>query len=53
MSTCESGLLHAEPRRAQPCQECGLRGCPSCAIEIDSNTYCRWCALAMAPTASV
>ena len=53
MSTCECGLLHAEPRRAQHCGECEMLCCPSCAIEIDSNTYCRWCALAMAPAVSV
>jgi hypothetical protein len=49
MSTCECGLLHPEPRRAQGCRECHAPCCPSCAIEIDSDTYCRWCALAMAP----
>jgi hypothetical protein len=53
MSTCECGLLHPEARRAQGCRECHTPCCPSCAIEIDSDTYCRWCALAMAPALSL
>jgi hypothetical protein len=53
MSTCECGLLHAERHRAQQCRECEAPCCPSCAIEIDFDTYCRWCALAMAPAVSV
>lgn len=51
MSTCECGLLHAEPRRAHGCRECDTPCCPSCAIEIDSQSYCRWCALVLAPAA--
>ena len=53
MSTCECGLLHPEARRAQGCRECNVPCCPSCAIEIDSDTFCRWCALAMAPALSL
>jgi hypothetical protein len=53
MSTCECGLLHPEPRRVQECRECDTPCCSSCAIEIDSDTYCRWCALAMAPALSL
>jgi len=53
MSTCECGLLHPEPRRAQGCRECHAPCCPRSAIEMDSDTYCRWCALAMAPAHSL
>jgi len=34
------------------CRECGARGCRSCAIEIEANTYCRWCATLLAPAAA-
>lgn len=49
-STCECALLHPSPRSG--CQECGTACCPSCAIEIESHTYCRWCALGLAPALS-
>jgi len=48
MSTCECGLLHDEDQRWQGCRECHTPGCPSCSIVIDSEIYCRWCALAPA-----
>jgi hypothetical protein len=47
--TCECSLLHAEPSRIRGCRECGTGCCPSCSHEIDSHTYCRWCALALRP----
>jgi len=50
--TCECGLLHAAPRRNQRCQECDALCCPSCAVEIDVHTYCRWCALGLAPVSA-
>jgi hypothetical protein len=52
MTTCECALLHAEARRGTVCRECDVRCCPSCAIEIDIDTYCRWCALGVAPALS-
>jgi hypothetical protein len=48
--TCECGLLH-EQTSAASCQECGTAGCPSCALEIDAKTYCRWCAALLAAPA--
>jgi hypothetical protein len=51
MSTCECGLLHPEPGRDRRCRECATPCCRSCAVEIDSDTYCRWCALGLAPVA--
>ena len=48
-STCECALLHPQPSLRSGCQECGTACCPSCAIEIESDTYCRWCALGLAP----
>jgi hypothetical protein len=41
--TCECGLLHELPAPAT-CQECETSCCRSCAVEIETNTYCRWCA---------
>lgn len=26
------------------CAECGGSTCRTCAIEIETTTYCRWCA---------
>jgi len=49
MSTCECSLLHAGSPRTTGCRECGTACCPSCAIEIDTETYCRWCATALQP----
>jgi hypothetical protein len=31
------------------CAECGTSVCPSCRLELDSTTYCRWCATTGAP----
>ncbi len=45
--TCECALLHTEPSVRPACQECGTAGCPSCAVEIESQTYCRWCAMGL------
>jgi hypothetical protein len=53
MSTCECGPLHTESRQALGCRECGASCCPSCAVEIDTDTYCRWCAIALAPAMTV
>lgn len=52
MASRECGLLHAQPRRGKVCRECDVPCCPSCAIEIDADTYCRWCALGLAPALS-
>jgi hypothetical protein len=30
--------------RSAQCHECGAVVCVSCAIHIDNETYCRWCA---------
>ena len=45
---CECAALHAPALRG--CHDCGAACCPSCAVEIESHTYCRWCVLALAPT---
>jgi len=42
--TCECGLLHEPSSGSVGCHECGATCCPSCALDIDSRTYCRWCA---------
>ena len=49
--TCECALLHNEPSIRSGCQECGTFCCPSCAVEIESHTYCRWCAMSRSQAA--
>lgn len=49
MTACECASLHVEARRGTVCRECDVPCCPSCAIEIDTDTYCRWCAFGLAP----
>ncbi len=43
-TTCECGTLHdaAGPTR---CRECETLCCRSCALEVEAETYCRWCAV--------
>jgi hypothetical protein len=31
------------------CRECGTACCESCALKIDAEAYCRWCALSLPP----
>jgi hypothetical protein len=50
--TCECALLHGRTSTYRHCLECGIACCPSCAIEIQSHTYCRWCALGLTPARS-
>ncbi|HXG04930.1 MAG TPA: hypothetical protein VNO23_16140 [Candidatus Binatia bacterium] len=33
------------------CQECGTACCRSCRLEIETRTYCRWCATSLAASA--
>lgn len=49
MPHCECGTLHQGPAAHTGCQECGTIVCRTCAMEIQSTTYCRWCALRLAP----
>ena len=46
---CECAMLHEDPSTLRGCGECGTVCCSSCAVEIESHTYCRWCALVLAP----
>lgn len=50
-TTCECGML--DDRRAEQtgCHECGTTVCPSCALPIESQAYCRWCAALMVVSA--
>lgn len=45
--TCECALLHDESSVLRGCRECGTACCPSCAVEIESHAYCRWCAMVL------
>jgi hypothetical protein len=50
---CECALLHADHRSVlRICQECGSACCRSCALEIESQAYCRWCAMSVMPALS-
>jgi len=46
---CECALLHADGFVLRSCQECGSACCRSCAIEIESQAYCRCCATSLTP----
>jgi hypothetical protein len=52
MTTCEGSLLYRELSRANACPDCAMACCPSCAVEVDRGTYCRWCATALQPAIS-
>ncbi len=49
---CECALLHADPSVLRNCRECGTACCRSCAVEVESHAYCRWCAMALTPAVS-
>ena len=49
---CECALLHADSAVLRSCRECGTACCRTCAIEIESQAYCRWCATASLPSVS-
>ena len=51
-SHCECALLHADPSVLRNCQECGTACCRSCAVEVGSQVYCRWCAMVLTPAVS-
>ena len=46
---CECGALHKGQAAQARCQECGTVCCRSCAMEIETTTYCRWCATHLTP----
>jgi hypothetical protein len=48
--TCPCGITLVREARLTLCRECGSPGCRSCSVQIDAETYCRWCAAAPAPT---
>ena len=41
----ECGCETREVHRTVRCQECGAVLCPTCAIKVDLDAYCRWCAV--------
>ncbi len=44
---CECAVLHGDRSVLRSCQECGSACCRSCAVEIESQAYCRWCAMSV------
>ncbi|MEK7446321.1 MAG: hypothetical protein AABZ70_15835 [candidate division NC10 bacterium] len=51
MAHCECGTLQGSSARTD-CQECGTSCCRTFAVEVDSTTYCRWCAIRLMPAAT-
>jgi hypothetical protein len=49
-TTCECGT-HGATQLG--CLECGATCCPTCAIQLESATYCRWCAGSLLGVADV
>ncbi len=47
-TTCECGVTLEQPGRTAHCQECDVAACPSCLIDVETATYCRWCATVLA-----
>jgi hypothetical protein len=45
-ATCRGGMVLEGPEGPTGGHECGTPGCRSCAIEIETTHYCRWCAIA-------
>ncbi|MGH7335509.1 MAG: hypothetical protein ACREKS_22745 [Candidatus Rokuibacteriota bacterium] len=43
---CDCGMTVVPPTRAATCPDCGVVRCRSCVIEVETQTYCRWCATA-------
>jgi len=48
-AVCECAAVHEAQFLLRGCAECDAVCCPSCAVEIESHAYCRWCALGSAP----
>jgi hypothetical protein len=44
--TCDCGMHIEDTGRRSDCHDCGGATCRSCQIDIDTETYCRWCATA-------
>jgi hypothetical protein len=49
-ATCYCGMNLERPGPTA-CLECETVTCPSCAITIETDTYCRWCAPILASAA--
>ena len=43
-SSCQCGMEVAYQFHHLGCIDCGSACCPSCAIQLESATYCRSCA---------
>jgi hypothetical protein len=44
-------MLDDRPAEHAGCHECGTTVCRSCALEIEGEAYCRWCATLMVASA--
>jgi len=46
-TTCECGMTLEHPKAWSGCPECGTSICRSCGIQVESVTYCKWCATSL------
>lgn len=46
-ANCECGMTLDRPSAGRGCPECGTRICRSCGVEVEANSYCRWCATSL------
>jgi hypothetical protein len=44
---CQCGMTLEQPTAKTGCPECGTPICRSCGVELETTTYCRWCATSL------
>ena len=47
-TTCECGVALEQAGPTARCQECDVAACPGCVVNVETDTYCRWCATVLA-----
>lgn len=50
-TACACGMTSEAPSTSMPCRECGTVCCRSCALEVETHPYCRWCATTLTASA--
>jgi predicted RNA-binding Zn-ribbon protein involved in translation (DUF1610 family) len=49
---CQCGMTLDSASVQGQCPDCGTAICRSCGIELEAQTYCRWCATSLAARAA-